>query len=71
MDHNHAGTIDAHEMRTALKKAGEERSQEEVLGRKMCSPELAHVLMMEGPRVLTPGAKSFLTLDASVTAKCC
>lgn len=26
MDHNRVGTIEAHEMRTALKKAGEDRS---------------------------------------------
>lgn len=58
MDHNHTGTIDAHEMRTALKKAGEELSAEEVLGTKMCSPEVAHVLMI---RVFP---KNFLTLPS-------
>lgn len=45
MDHNHIGTIDAHEMRTALKKAGEDPSYRRGLRFQMCPLETA-VLMM-------------------------
>lgn len=53
MDHNHIGIMDAHEMRTALKKAGEGLSCRRGLRTQMCSPEIAHVLMMVGPRGLS------------------
>lgn len=36
MDHNHGGTINAHEMRTALKKAGEDPSCRRDLLTQVC-----------------------------------
>lgn len=36
-DYNHLGTIDAREMRTALKKAGEDTSCRQGLESQMCS----------------------------------
>jgi hypothetical protein len=53
MDHSRAGTIDAHEMRTALKKAGDEPSCRRGLRAQMHSPEIAHVLMVGRPKRLS------------------
>lgn len=36
MDYNHSGTIDAYEMRTALKKAGEDSACRQGLSTQMC-----------------------------------